>query len=112
VRRKLKGIYSTASPIVAVFSEQEKKPFDIMLVSSEDRAIVIKSSLIPQKATKTASGVQLMTIKNKQKIVKAVSDFDNTGDATKGYRKIKIPAMGVLLSDKDIKNRQISIDEV
>ncbi|MBQ7829402.1 MAG: topoisomerase IV [Clostridia bacterium] len=112
VRRKLKGIYSTASPIVAVFSEQEKKPFDIMLVSSEDRAIVIKSSLIPQKATKTASGVQLMTLKNKQKIVKAASDFDSTGDATKGYRKIKIPAMGVLLSDKDIKNRQISIDEV
>ena len=112
VRRKLKGIYSTASPIVAVFSEQEKKPFDIMLVSSEDRAIVIKSSLVPAKATKTASGVQLMTLKGKQKIVKAVSDFDSAGDATKGYRKIKIPASGVLLSDKDIKNRQMSIDEV
>lgn len=112
VRRKLKGIYSTASPIVAVFSEQEKKPFDIMLVSSEDRAIIFKSSLIPVKATKTASGVQLMTIKNKQKIVKAISDFDNTSEATKGYRKIKLPATGVLLNDKDIKNRQISIDEV
>jgi len=112
VRRKLKGIYSTGSPIVAVFSEQEKKPFDIMLVSSEDRAIIFKSSLIPVKATKTASGVQLMTVKNKQKIVKAISDFDNTSEATKGYRKIKLPATGVLLSDKDIKNRQISIDEV
>lgn len=112
VRRKLKGIYSTASPIVAVFSEQEKKPFDIMLVSSEDRAIIFKSSLIPVKATKTASGVQLMTVKNKQKIVKAISDFDNTSEATKGYRKIKLPATGILLSDKDIKNRQISIDEV
>ncbi len=112
VRRKLKGIYSTASPIVAVFSEQEKKPFDIMLVSSEDRAIIFKSSLIPVKATKTASGVQLMTVKNKQKIVKAISDFDNTSEATKGYRKIKLPATGVLLNDKDIKNRQISIDEV
>lgn len=112
VRRKLKGIYSTASPIVAVFSEQEKKPFDIMLVSSEDRAIIFKSSLIPVKATKTAAGVQLMTVKNKQKIVNAISDFDNTSEATKGYRKIKLPATGVLLSDKDIKNRQISIDEV
>ena len=112
VRRKLKGIFSTASPIVAVFSENEKKPFDIMLVSSEDRAIIFKSSLIPVKATKTASGVQLMTVKNKQKIVKAISDFDNTSEATKGYRKIKLPATGVLLSDKDIKNRQISIDEV
>jgi len=112
VRRKLKGIYSTASPIVAVFSEQEKKPFDIMLASSEDRAIIFKSSLIPVKATKTASGVQLMTLKKNHKIVKAISDFDNTSDATKGYKKIKLPATGVLLSDKDIKNRQISIDEV
>lgn len=112
VRRKLKGIYSTASPIVAVFSEQEKKPFDIMLTSSEDRAIIFKSSLIPVKATKTASGVQLMTLKKNHKIVKAISDFDNTSDATKGYKKIKLPATGVLLSDKDIKNRQISIDEV
>ena len=112
VRRKLKGIYSTASPIVAVFSEQEKKPFDIMLASSEDRAIIFKSSLIPVKATKTASGVQLMTLKKNHKIVKAISDFDNTSDATKGYKKIKLPATGVLLNDKDIKNRQISIDEV
>ena len=112
VRRKLKGIYSTASPIVAVFSEQEKKPFDIMLASSEDRAIIFKSSLIPVKATKTASGVQLMTLKKNHKIVKAISDFDNTSDATKGYKKIKLPATGVLLNDKDIKNRQISIEEV
>ena len=112
VRRKLKGIFSTASPIVAVFSENEKKPFEIMLISNDDRAIIFKSALIPVKATKTAAGVQLMTLKKNQKIVKAVSDFDTSADSTKGYKKIKLPATGVLLSDKDIKNRQISIDEV
>ncbi len=112
VRRKLKGIFSTASPIVAVFSEYEKKPFEIMLVSSEDRAIIIKSSLIPTKATKTSIGVQLMTLKKNQKLVSAVSDFKDNGDNTKGYRKLKLPATGVLLADKDILKNQISISDI
>ena len=112
VRRKLKGIFSTASPIVAVFSENEKKPFEIMLVSSEDRAIIIKSSLIPIKSTKTSIGVQLMTLKKNQKLVSAISDFHDNGDNTKGYRKLKLPATGVVLSEKDIFKQQISIEDI
>ena len=112
VRRKLKGVFSAASPIVAVFSECEKKPFEIMMISNDDRAIIFKTSLIPVKTTKTSIGVQLMTLKKNQTIVSAVSDFDDSAENTKGYRKIKLPASGVLLNDKDIKNRQISIDDV
>jgi DNA gyrase subunit A len=112
VRRKLKGVFSTASPIVAVFSENEKKPFEIMLVSNDDRAIIIKSSLIPIKTTKTSVGIQLMTLKKGQTLVSATDAFDADSEKTKGYRKLKLPATGVLLSDKDLKNRQISIDDV
>jgi DNA gyrase subunit A len=110
VRRKLKGIFSTASPIVAVFSEQEKNPFEIMLVSSEDRAIIIKTSLIPVKSTKTSIGVQLMTVKKNHKLVSAISNFESVYENTKGYRKLKLPATGVLLSEKDINSRQMSIE--
>ena len=112
VRRKLKGVFSTASPIVAVFSENEKKPFEILMISNDDRAIIFKSSLIPVKTTKTSIGVQLMTLKKNQTVVSALADFDDSAENTKGYRKLKLPASGVLLNDKDIKNRQISIDEV
>jgi DNA gyrase subunit A len=112
VRRKLKGVFSAASPIVAVFSECEKKPFEIFMVSNDDRAIIFKSSLIPVKTTKTSIGVQLMTLKKNQTVVSAVSDFDDSAENTKGYRKIKLPATGVLLNEKDIKNRQMSIDDV
>ena len=111
MRRKLKGIFSTASPIVAVFSENEKKPFEIMMISNDDRVIIFKSSLIPVKATKTSIGVQLMTLKKGQKVVSAISDFEDNGDNTKGYRKLKLPASGALMSSKDIKNRQMSIDD-
>ena len=112
VRRKLKGVFSNASPIVAVFSENEKKPFEILLVSNDDRAIIIKSSLIPIKTTKTSVGIQLMTLKKGQALVSATDAFDADSEKTKGYRKLKLPATGVLLSDKDLKNRQISIDDV
>ena len=112
VRRKLKGIFSTASPISAVFSEQEKNPFEIMLVSSEDRAIIIKTSLIPLKSTKTSIGVQLMNVKKNHKLTAAISNFENVYENTKGYRKLKLPATGVLLSEKDIQKQQLSIEDI
>ena len=112
VRRKLKGIFSTASPITAVFSEQEKNPFEIMLVSSEDRAIIIKTSLIPLKSTKTSIGVQLMNVKKNHKLTAALADFESVYENTKGYRKLKLPATGVLLSEKDIEKQQIRIENI
>ena len=94
VRRKLKGVFSTASPIVAVLSENEKKPYEIMMVTNDNRAIIFKTSLIPAKTTKTSIGVQLMTLKKNQTVVSAISDFDGNADNTKGCRKLKLPASG------------------
>ena len=96
-RRKLTSVYSGASPIVAVFYE-EKEPFDILLKSSDNRAIVIKSSLIPQMATKTSGGVTLMTLKKGATLVSATTDLSGLDEGSKGLKKIKIPAAGVLLS--------------
>ncbi len=110
VRRKLVGAYSDASPIVSVLYEKEKEPYDIMLLSDVDRAIVIKTSLIPQKTTRTSAGVQLMTLKKDQKLVAVYSDFATRFEETKGYKKIKIPAVGILLSEKDITKQQLKID--
>jgi len=94
-RRKLTSAYSKASPIVAAF--YEKTPMDILLVSSDNRAIVIKSSLIPQMATRTSGGVTLMSLKKGQTIVHASSDLTSIPDGAKSLKKIKIPATGVPL---------------
>ena len=106
-RRKLQGAYSDASPIVAAFHEG-KDPVDIMMVNSADRAIIFKSSLIPQKATRTAGGVSLMTLKKGQKVVSATVDLADQDD--KGYRKYKLPATGTLLAEKDIRAMQLTIE--
>ena len=109
VRRKLVGAYSDASPIVAAFLEKSSDPFDVMLVSDADRAIIVKTSLIPVKTTRTSAGVQVFTLKKGQKLVGAYSDFAERFEDTKGYKKIKIPATGILLSEKDIDKQQLKI---
>jgi len=108
VRRKLQGAYSDASPLVAVFYEEKDKPIDIMMINSADRAIVFKSSLIPIKTTRTAGGVSLMTLKKDQKIIGAKQLTDKQED--KGYRKLKLPATGTLLAEKDIQAMQLKFD--
>ncbi len=109
-RRKLVNVYSDASPIAAVFHEVEKSPFEIIMVSDSDRAIIIKSSLIPQKSTRTSGGVTLMTLKGNSKIVDCRRDFEEKYTDTRGYRKLKIPASGQILNEKDIKIQQLKID--
>ena len=69
-----------------------------MMISSADRAIVFKSSLIPVKSTRSAGGVTLMTLKKDQKIVSASANFAEKFGDTKGYKKLKLPAVGTILS--------------
>ena len=109
-RRKLINAYSSASPICAVFYESEKEPIDIMLVSDADRAIIIKSSLIQRKSTRTSGGTALMTMKKGNKLVRALTDYDEKYSKLNGYRKYKIPASGQLLADEDLGALQLKID--
>jgi len=99
VRRKLTSAYSDASPVVAILDDTDKKPRDIMLISSDSRAIVIKTALIPQKNTRTSSGVTLMTLKKGQTLTAVQLDVEDS----KGYKKTKIPATGVPLVGEQLK---------
>ncbi len=104
-RKKLIGAYSDASPIVAAL--YEKEAYDIMMISSDDKAIIFKTSLIPLKTTRTSSGVTLMTLKKGSKVTSVLSDFSEKAEDTKGYRKYKLPATGTLLAEKDLKKQQL-----
>ncbi|MBO5512363.1 MAG: topoisomerase IV [Clostridia bacterium] len=109
-RRKLTGAYSETSPIVAVFTDTDKKPIDILMISSLDRAILVKSALIPVKTTRTSGGVQIMTLKRGATLAKAVADFGDDYQNVKSYRKLKVPASGTLLEEKNVEIQQIKMD--
>lgn len=111
-RRKLKNAFSSASPLVGIFYEKEKEPFDILLLSDADRAMIIKSSLLPLMSTRYANGNAVMTFGRREKrVVEAITDYGARFGDGKGYRKYKIPAMGVLLGEKNIDAMQLSIDD-
>jgi len=99
-RRRLTGAYSDSSPIVGIIYEKEAK--DLLIRSTDGRAILIKSSIIPRKTTRTASGVQLMNLKKGQKIDSVLTgdDIAGAGDISK-CRKIKIPASGSPITPGD-----------
>ena len=97
-RRKITSAYSKNSPVVAAF--YEKSPMEIMITSSDGRAILIKSSLIPIMATRTSGGVTLMSMKKGVKVVSATNDPKKIPEDAKGLKKIKIPSTGVLLDKK------------
>ncbi len=95
-RKKLIGAYSDASPIVGIFYETE--PTDILLMSSDKKAMVVKSSLIPVKTTRSAAGVNVFTLKKSAKLISAEIGFEERFDS-RGFKKLKIPASGVSLTE-------------
>ena len=111
-RRKLTNAYSSNSPIVGIFYEVEKNPFEIMMLSDADRAIVFKTSLIPVMPTRPSGGVTLMSLGRKEKkVAAAISNFTDVYGDPKGYRKYKLPATGVLLDEKNVEAMQLSMDD-
>lgn len=106
-RSKLTAAYSTVSPLVAAFYESE--PMDLILVSSAGTAITVSSSLIPQSATRTARGQQIFTLKKDHKVVAAYPATDCPYEKPSSYRRIKVPAAGIKLTELDIRKQQISL---
>ena len=110
-RKKLTGAFSKNAPVVGIFYEVEKNPFEIMLTSDADRVIVFKSSLIPVMTTRSSGGVTLMNLgRREKKVVAATNDLAAAGDL-KGYRKYKLPATGVLLNEKNVEAMQLRMDD-
>ena len=98
-RKRLTNAFSDAAPIVAVFFEAEKTKTELLLVTDADRGILLSSSLVPQKTTRTSAGVTLLTLRGGQKVVASYvgEEATNYPGASKA-KKIKIPASAVALT--------------
>lgn len=107
-RKKLSGVYSDASPIVAAIYEDAPK--DILTVTDNGRAALIKSTLIPVKTTRTSCGVNLVSLKGKSKVVFATGDPTAYSADPSAYRKIKIPATLSALEKADAELASVNSD--
>lgn len=97
-RRRLTSAYSSASPIAAAIYESE--PTDVYMENDSGQAICIRSTMIPEKATRTAGGVTLFTLKKDKNIVLAVGGENIADYPYTSCKKLKIPATGVKVSRK------------
>lgn len=99
-RRKLTGAFYSESLPVGVFRQKDGEDFDILLISSDDKAIVLSTSAIDVKQTKKSRGTQLFTLKKGATVKIATTATDAYLESSKGYKKLKFPASGVPMPQK------------
>ncbi len=105
-RRRLTGAYSAASPCVGVFYEPEGTSVDIVLATSQGKGMMISSSLITQKTTRTSSGVTLMTLKKGVTVTYTASASLVPKEVTSKLRKTKLPSSGATLPEGFISTNE------
>ncbi len=93
-RRKISGAYSTESPLAGAIYEGDK-PVNVFIRSDAGRGMLIKSSLIPEKSTRTAAGVAIMKLPKKGvKVDLATDRIDDIGQDALKCKKLAIPSTG------------------
>ena len=93
-RRKISGAYSAASPLAGAIYEGDK-PVNMFIRTDAGRGMLIKSSLVPEKATRTSQGVQIMKLPKKNVKVDLVTDrIDDIGQDALKCKKLALPSTG------------------
>ena len=106
-RRKLTGAYSDKSPLVDLLYMKEEA--ELVLYSTEPRALIFHTALLAPKATRGTQGVQVMTLKPKYHLdrVAMVADTGIVNHAR--YRARAIPVAGALLRSEDSDEKQLEL---
>ena len=100
-RKKLANAYSDKSPLVQVLFLSEDS--DILLRSSNSRAIVFHSAMLLPKTTRDSIGVQVMTLKAKgAKVEEASLLTEEQRGSLEKYIVKNIPAAGCMAKDLEI----------
>jgi len=107
-RKRLTGAYSDKSPLAAVSFIREDTEF--ALFSSDSRVLLFNTASLAPKTTRQTIGVSVMSVKPRQRIVKA-EKLEDTGISNPGrYRTRTLPAAGSILRPEDIGEKQITLD--
>lgn len=97
-RKKLANAYSEKQNLVAIFFVKDNA--EIMLRTSNGRAMIFDTALLMPKATRNTIGVQVMTLKAKSaRVERAFIVDENTAADLKKFRSKTIPVAGCLAKD-------------
>ena len=96
-RKKLANAYSSKSKLISIFHIEDNA--QLMLRSTNGRAIVFDTALLMPKASRDTIGVQAMTLKAKSDVEKAFVIDGETLEQLKKYQIKTIPAAGCFAKD-------------
>lgn len=96
-RKKLANAYSDKSPLVAMFCVADNE--DILLTTSNGRAVVFNTGMILPKTTRDTIGVQVVTLKAKAEVIGAQTVSEEKKPQYAKYYVKTIPAAGSLAKD-------------
>ncbi len=108
-RRRLINAYSDKAPLAEVLQLQEE--CDLLLISDNQKGLVVHSALIPSKTTKSTQGVNVMTQKGKHTLQEATTVQAVGLTNVSYYRTKNIPAVGHLLRQQDLPDNQVKLFE-
>ena len=107
-RRKLTGAFCDKSPLVAAFLLREDT--QLVLYSTEGRALIFSTAQIAAKTTRSTQGVAVLTLKRKATLHKAAL-LEKSGIVNAArYRTRTLPAVGALLKEEDAEEKQITME--
>jgi len=106
-RRKLTGAYSDKSPLASLLYLREDR--ELVLYSSEVRALIFNTALLAPKSTRTTQGVQVMTLKPKYHLSEVRTLEDSSITNLGRYRCRSLPAAGAILKEEDGDNQQMQL---
>lgn len=96
-RKKLANAYTSKAKLVKMFVVQDNT--EILVRSSNGRAIVFNTGMILPKSARDTIGVQVMTLKAKAEVDSAYIVTEEMAESVKKYVVKNIPAAGSLAKD-------------
>ncbi len=96
-RKKLANAYSEKSPLVNIFCVTENT--EILIRTTNGRAVVFNTGMILPKAARDTQGVQVVTLKQKGLVESAYIVTEEMSEAVRKYAVKSIPAAGSLAKD-------------
>ena len=106
-RKKLTGAYSDKSPVCTVMPLYED--IQLAVYSSDGRVVIFSTSLLAPKTTRNTQGVQVMSVKKKRVVERAVPLDQTLIQEPSRYRVRNIPGAGALLKPEDKGEEQLAI---
>jgi DNA gyrase subunit A len=97
-RKKLANAYSAKSPIVQILFMREDG--NVLLRSSNSRAVIFNTAMLLPKTTRDSIGVQVMTLKAKNAVLEEARELDSEQMKQMEKYIIKnIPAVGLMAKE-------------